>query len=160
MGKYHLRKKEREITDQIQLHEILRKGKYVTISMCRDNEPYLVTLSYGYDQERNALYFHCSLEGLKIDFIRKNPHVCATVIEDRGYVMNDCRHVYRSVVFWGKMYLVKDLEEKKQGIEVLINHLEENPELVKKKSIPNEQRYLDTGVLRLDIEELTGKQGD
>jgi len=51
MPKYHVRKTEREITNQSELLDILKRGKYTTISMCRDNEPYLVTLSYGYKEK-------------------------------------------------------------------------------------------------------------
>ncbi|MGB8657101.1 MAG: pyridoxamine 5'-phosphate oxidase family protein [Candidatus Zixiibacteriota bacterium] len=159
MAKYHMNKKESEIKDKHLLTEILRQGKYAVISMCRDNEPYIVTLSYGYDKHKNALYFHCAPKGLKIDFIQRNPNVCGTVIEDRGYVMNECKHAYRSVVFWGEMVVVEDLEEKKHGIDVLLNHLEDDPALVKKESLKDERRLLTTGILKLNIEELTGKDG-
>jgi nitroimidazol reductase NimA-like FMN-containing flavoprotein (pyridoxamine 5'-phosphate oxidase superfamily) len=155
-----MRKKEREIIDKNLLSEILRNGKYVVISMCRDNEPYLVTLSYGYDENKNALFFHCSPQGLKLDFIRQNPNVCATVIEDRGYKMGDCSHAYRSVVFWGKMYQLHDLAEKKHAIDVLLDHLEDNPDIIREKSLKSDEDYKDVGILRLDISEMTGKKSD
>ncbi len=153
-----MRKKEREITDRGQLLEVLRNGKYVIISMCRDNEPYLVTLSYGYDEKQNALFFHCSLQGLKLDFIHQNPSVCATVIEDNGYRMGDCSHAYRSVVFWGKMYQLHDLSEKKHAINVLLEHLEDEPDIIREKSLKSDEDYKDVGILRLDITEVTGKK--
>jgi hypothetical protein len=61
-------------------------------------------------------------------------------------------------VFWGEMFFIEDLEEKKHGIDVLINHLEKNPSKVKEKSIKSEQRYRHVGILRLDIKELIGKK--
>jgi nitroimidazol reductase NimA-like FMN-containing flavoprotein (pyridoxamine 5'-phosphate oxidase superfamily) len=158
MAKYHMRKNEREITDQKELMEILKQGKLATISMCRENEPYIVVLNYGYDEDKNSLYFHCAKSGLKINFIKENPKVCGTIIEDFGYIMDECEQKYRSVVFWGEMFFIEELEEKKQGIDVLINHLEKNPEKVKEKSIKSEQTYDDVAILRLDIKELTGKK--
>lgn len=158
MAKYHMQKKDREITDQNELLEILKQGKYATISMCQKNEPYIVVLNYGYDQKKNALYFHCAQKGLKIDFINENPQVCGTIVEDLGYVTDECEQKYRSVVFWGEMFFIEDLDEKKHAIDVLINHLEKNPDKVKEKSIKSEQPYLDVGILRLDIKELTGKK--
>jgi len=158
MPKYHMQKKDREITDQNELMEILKQGKYATISMFRGNEPYIVTLNYGYDENKNALYFHCAKKGLKIDFIKENPDVCGTIIQDLGYMTDECEQKYRSVVFWGGMFFIEDLEEKKHGIDVLINHLEKNPEKVKEKSIKSEQSYKDVGILRLDIKELSGKK--
>jgi nitroimidazol reductase NimA-like FMN-containing flavoprotein (pyridoxamine 5'-phosphate oxidase superfamily) len=158
MPKYHMQRKDREITDSNELMEILKRGKYATISMCRENEPYLVALNYGYDENKNALYFHCAKSGLKIDFINENPQVCGTIIEDLGYIADECEQKYRSVVFWGEMFFIEDLEEKKHGIDVLINHLEKNPSKVKEKSIKSEQRYRHVGILRLDIKELIGKK--
>ena len=73
MQKYHLHNRpNREITSQIEITEILKKGKYAVISMCAENEPYIVTLSYGFDKLKNILYFHCSKQGLKLDFIKSN----------------------------------------------------------------------------------------
>lgn len=159
MAKYHMNKKEREIRDQGELIKILNRGKFATVSMCRDNEPYVVTMNYGYDQKKNALYFHSAQKGLKIDFIRYNPHVCATVVEDRGYLKNECNHAYRSVVFWGKMTTIENLEEKKHGLQVLLHHLEESPDKIKERLLKDDHEYKDLGILRLDIQEMTGKKG-
>jgi nitroimidazol reductase NimA-like FMN-containing flavoprotein (pyridoxamine 5'-phosphate oxidase superfamily) len=160
MLKYHMNRKEKEITDPVVLNEIMKQGKYVTIAMCRENEPYIVALNYGYDENKNSLYFHCSLKGLKLDFINHNPAVCATVIEDRGYKIGDCSQAYRSVVFWGKMHIIDDLDEKKHGISILLNHLEDNPGEIKEKSLKSDDVYKDVGILRLDIAEIIGKQGN
>ncbi|MBN2648352.1 MAG: pyridoxamine 5'-phosphate oxidase family protein [Prolixibacteraceae bacterium] len=99
----------RELTKKSDINRILKKGKFAVISMCRDNEPYIVTLSYGYDSENEALYFHCAIKGFKLDFLNSNKNVCATVVEDKGYVMDECGHEYESVVFWGDMQIVNDL---------------------------------------------------
>ncbi|MHA1671387.1 MAG: pyridoxamine 5'-phosphate oxidase family protein [Promethearchaeota archaeon] len=157
MTRYHLRRKEKEITDKNLLDTIIIEGKYVTISMCRESEPYVVSLSYGYDREKNCLYFHCANEGLKIEFIKTNPLVCATIIKDRGYKMNECGHAYQSIVLRGNLIIIENIEEKKHGFDVLINHLEENLEKMKTKHLNNEKSYVNTCMLRLDIEEISGK---
>jgi nitroimidazol reductase NimA-like FMN-containing flavoprotein (pyridoxamine 5'-phosphate oxidase superfamily) len=155
-----MNKTEREITERGSLIDILKRGKYTIVAMCREGEPYVVTLSHGYDETRHALYFHCALKGLKIDFVRHSRDVCATVIEDRGYKVGHCQQAYRSVVFWGKMHVVEDMEEKKHGIDVLLNHLEDEPDEVKERSLKSDEAYKEVGMLRLDITEMTGKQGE
>jgi len=160
MLKYHMNRKEKEITDPVVLNEIVKQGKYVTIAMCRAKEPYIVALNYGYDENKNSLYFHCSLKGLKLDFIKHNPAVCATVIEDRGYKIGDCSQAYRSVVFWGKMHIIEDSEEKKHGINILLNHLEDNPDEIRERSLKSDDVYKEVGILRLNITEISGKQGN
>ena len=97
MPRFHLQKKEREIKDIQGILSLIKKGKYTSIAMCRNNEPYIVTLSYGYDEVKNALYFHSRLKGLKYEIIKENPQVCATIIEDKGYIMNECAHAFCSV---------------------------------------------------------------
>jgi len=161
MKKYHMNRSDREIEDKLELKRIVRNGKFVVISMCSDNSPYVVTMNYGYDDRKNALYFHAAFKGLKMDIIKQNSNVCATVIEDLGYKPGECDHGYRSVVFWGKMSVIDDLEEKKYGLNILLNHLEEQPDEVKKKLLKEDSRYekMQMAILRLDMEEMTGKEG-
>jgi nitroimidazol reductase NimA-like FMN-containing flavoprotein (pyridoxamine 5'-phosphate oxidase superfamily) len=160
MQKYHLHNRpNREITKESEITEILRNGKYTVISMCRDNEPYIVTLSYGYDSENNSLYFHCSPKGLKLDFININPQVCATVIEDGGYAVDECGHNYRTTVFWGKIVKVTNLDVKKHGMKILLNHLENKIEIIKEKLLKSDDFYSKMEILRLDIIHIHGKAG-
>jgi len=159
LTKYHMRLTEREITDGAQILEVLREGRYAVISMCRDNEPYVVTMNYGYDRDRNALYFHCAREGLKIDFITENPTVCGTVIEDRGYLQGECAHAYRTVVFWGKMHVVEELDEKKHGLLTMLDHLEDDPDQVRRTTLKDDKAYERVCILRLDIRDISAKQG-
>lgn len=159
MEKYHMRRKDRQITDENELNEILTQGKYTIISMCRDNEPYIVTLSYGYDKGKNVLYFHTGLKGLKIEFINSNSNVCATIIDDGGYTMGECAHKYRSIVINGKISIVENLEEKKYGMEVILEHLEDNPSVIKERALKNEKIYNSIAILRLDIKDIIGKKG-
>ncbi len=159
MTDYHMNKKECEIKDKDVIYTIIEKGLYAVISMCRNNSPYIVTLNYGYDKEKNALYFHSALEGLKLEYINENPRVSGTVIEDRGYMMGKCDHSYRSAVFYGKMYNIEDLEEKIHGMEIMLHHLEDDPDDVRARILKNKDRYNKVSILRLDIEEISGKEG-
>ena len=159
MPRFHLQKKEREIKDFNEILSIIKKGKYTTIAMCRNNEPYIVTLSYGYDEINNAFYYHSRMKGLKSEFIKDNPNVCATIIEDRGYIMNDCAHEFRSVIVWGRMCFVETLDEKKHGMDILLKHLEENPEKIKQESLSDDRIYKHLVILRLDVNEINGKWG-
>ena len=158
---YHPRRKDREITDAAKLLDILKTGKYLVVAMCLNNEPYIVTLSYGYDEDKNALYLHCAGEGQKLDFLRSNPYVCATIIIDKGYVSGECSHNYISTVLRGEMVIVKEQIERMHGFEILIKHLEENPEIWQEKLIANNytSRVEKTTILRLDIANITGKEG-
>ncbi len=160
MKKYHLHNRpNRELKDKKEILEILENGKFVVISMCRNNEPYIVTLSYGYDFKKNSLYFHCAPKGLKLDFLSQNRKVCATVIEDKGYIDDECAHEYKSLVFWGDMEKVQDLDEKKYGMSVLLHHLENKESVIKGKVLKSDDYYSKMEILRLDIKQIHGKAG-
>lgn len=158
MPRYHMHKAEREIIDEERMMDIIRKGRFTTISMCRGSEPYLVTLSYGLDEGDSVLYFHTAVKGLKLDFLEPNTRVCATVIEDLGYSHGNCSHKYRSVVIWGRMRKVNDPDEKVKGMRILLNHLEKDPETLESRFLSSMGDYDKIAVLALHIEEVTGKE--
>jgi nitroimidazol reductase NimA-like FMN-containing flavoprotein (pyridoxamine 5'-phosphate oxidase superfamily) len=137
----------------------LKNGKYATLSLCRDNEPYIVTLSCGYDEQSNSLYFHCAKEGLKLDFIKANARVCATIIEDGGYIPNECGHWYKTVVFWGNIQIISDVYEKREGMKILLNQLETDAAVKSKKLDAPSSLYDTMEVLKLEITEIHGKSG-
>lgn len=145
---------QRRMSVQDQL-DVLKRGKLVTIALCRGGEPYLVTLNYTYLQGENCLYCHCATEGKKLDFIRANSLAWGQVLEDNGYLTGKCSHAYRTVMLDCKVELVQDQPSKRRALELMIDHLEENPEPVKKGLPPD---LAGVAILRLAIRAMDGKQ--
>ncbi|HOW44229.1 MAG TPA: pyridoxamine 5'-phosphate oxidase family protein [Candidatus Aminicenantes bacterium] len=160
MERYHpLRRKEKEIKDPAEMKAILAGALCVTVAMCRGDEPYLVTLSPGYDRERNALYFHCAREGKKIDFLKANPRVWGQAILDRGYSHGHCDHLFDSVQFAGRVCFVDDPAEKRHALGVMIRQLERNPEAVAAAQV-TDASMARVCIGRIDIEFMSGKKSD
>jgi nitroimidazol reductase NimA-like FMN-containing flavoprotein (pyridoxamine 5'-phosphate oxidase superfamily) len=160
MERYHIRRSDRELTDATDIESVLRRGRFAAVAMCHEGEPYVVTLSYGYDPPARALYFHVAPEGRKLDAIAEDPRVCATVVIDGGYERGACKHHYESVVITGTMRLVDDAEERRHGMRVLLGHLEDDPERMwKRHQLEGDEIFGRMSVARLDIGELTGKAG-
>jgi len=160
MSRYHIRRTDRELTDPAAIASVLERGRFASIAMVHDGEPYVVTLSYGWDRERNALYFHVAPEGRKLDAIAADPRVCATIIIDGGYRQTKCEHCYESVVFTGRMSLVDDRDESRHGMRILLGHLEDDPEPVwERNKLDGDKVFARMRVARLDIDEITGKAG-
>jgi hypothetical protein len=152
---FHVRRKDREITDSVALKDVLRSTKYVTVALCMGEDPYLVALSHGYDEQRNCLYFHCADEGKKLVYMKANNHVWGQAMEDYG-VTDECDYAYKSVHFKGTMSLISDLREKQHAMEVLVRQLSENPE--KKLAKIKPEKLAKTTMGRIDISYMTGKQ--
>ena len=67
--------------------EVLDKAPYVTVSMTRpDGSPYGLPLSLARTDER-TFYFHCALEGDKLDSIRHCPTVFLSAIGVQRYAL-------------------------------------------------------------------------
>jgi nitroimidazol reductase NimA-like FMN-containing flavoprotein (pyridoxamine 5'-phosphate oxidase superfamily) len=154
---YHMVKKKLEIIDSKVIDGILSRGKFLTLSLCRDNEPYIVTLSYGFDENRNVIFFHCAKRGLKLDFIRVNPEVCGTVVEDLGYQEGKCSHAFRSVVFRGRVHQIDDLEEMEYAYRVMTDQLEPDPQAVRVRILKNEVDYKKALLYKIALTEKVGK---
>jgi uncharacterized protein len=160
MTTYDVRRNDRELTDPTAIASVLRRGRFATVAMCQEGEPYLVTLSYGHDTDANALFFHMAKGGRKLDAIAADPRVCATVVIDGGYEQGGCKHHYESVVLRGTMRLVDDPAERRRGMRVLLAHLEDDPEEVwEHNRLEGDTVYERVSVARLDIDEITGKAG-
>ena len=127
--------------------------------MCLDNEPYLATLSHGYDEERNCIYFHCATDGKKISILQANNRVWGQALVDRGYVQGACDHLYATTQFSGKVTFVEDIAEKEHALKLMIESLDDNPEeIIEKQLLPQSVQTVRIG--RIDVDSMSGKKAD
>ncbi|MBN1486151.1 MAG: pyridoxamine 5'-phosphate oxidase family protein, partial [Anaerolineae bacterium] len=128
MSPYHLRRSEKEIKDEYKLLRIIQGQQFMTLAMAYNDEPYLVTLNYGFDAEEQCFYFHCAHEGKKRDYLARNPIVWGQILEDHGYVATECEHAFRSVHFRGQVTFLEAEDDKRIALELMIDQLEPDPE--------------------------------
>jgi len=153
--KFHVRRRDREITDPQVLCSVLKVAKYVTLALCMDNEPYLVSLSHGYEEANSCLYFHCAAEGKKLVFLKANGKVWGQAMLDYG-VTDECDYAYTSVHFTGEFSFITDLTEKQHAMEVLVRQSSAKPEEKLAKIKP--EKLADTTMGKISIHYMTGKQ--
>lgn len=121
--KYHImRKASREMNSDWAL-EIMRKAPYITVSFTRkDGSAYGVPLSLA-SEEDNIWYFHCALEGDKLDAIAAHPEICLSAVtkcqptvgpKDGSFTLQ-----YRSAIAFGKAELVTDTNEKIYALKLI-----------------------------------------
>ncbi|MHA2061056.1 MAG: pyridoxamine 5'-phosphate oxidase family protein [Candidatus Sifarchaeia archaeon] len=154
-----IRRKEKEITDRNELIKILEMVQYITIAMCKDNEPYLATLSHGYDRTRHCIYFHCATKGKKIGILSSNNLVWGQALIDKGYIQGACDHLYTTMQFKGTVAFVEDKEEKIYALKTMIRAIDDNPEKVMAEQI-TDKSVARVGIGRIDIEYMSGKKAE
>jgi uncharacterized protein len=152
---FHVRRKDREITNLVEMQQVLKTTKYITIALCMDNEPYLISLSHGYDEDKNCLYFHCAPEGKKLVYAKANNKVWGQTVLDFG-VTEECDYAYTSVQFSGAFGLIEDLTEKQQAMKVLVHQVSLNPEEKLAKIRP--EKLASTTMGKIKIEYMSGKK--
>ncbi|HEY5540672.1 MAG TPA: pyridoxamine 5'-phosphate oxidase family protein [Coriobacteriia bacterium] len=159
---HELRRHDLQITDPAEIDRILRSAEYATIALADGEQPYLVTLSCGYDALRHRLCFHVAPQGRKLDLIAENPLACATVIGDLGYKDGECAHPYESVVMFGRMRVLEDPDDVRAGMRAIIAQLES----IEAAAVVWERNRLHTPealerfrMLVFEIEDLTAKTG-
>jgi hypothetical protein len=154
-----IRRREKEIKDRGEMIAVLEEAKFVTIAMCKDNEPYLVTLSHGYDRENNCIYFHCAKEGKKIDILKGHNRVWGQALIDKGYVQQACDHMYATTQFKGRVVFIENPEEKTYALEVMIKALDDDPEKVIGAQL-SEESISKVQIGRIDVEYMSGKKSE
>jgi hypothetical protein len=153
---FHLRRKDKEVTDERFLKKILKTAKYVTIALSMNDEPYLVSISHGYDENKNCLFFHCAREGKKLQYLRSNNTVWGQALLDYGYSEGECTYLYASVHFSGKVTMLENLEEKREALACMIRQIDKNPEILITDLRP--ERLRNTVVGRIDVAYMSGKK--
>lgn len=153
-----MRRKERETSDIQVIEEIIRKSDVCRLALANSDIPYIVTMNFGYtDGPERRLYFHCAKEGKKLDMIRKNNYVCFEMDTDhqlyKGIKGCEWNMKYSSVVGFGKISVLKDRDAKIEGLNCIMAHYSD------RKGFSYDEKILEmTIILRLDIQEMTGKR--
>jgi nitroimidazol reductase NimA-like FMN-containing flavoprotein (pyridoxamine 5'-phosphate oxidase superfamily) len=114
---HELRRKERALTES-EATVILERGEYGILSTCDpDGWPYGIPLSYCL--ENNAIYFHCAVEGHKLNNIAADSRVSFCVVGKTEVLPDQFATRYESVVISGKVKEALD-GEKQQALEGLL----------------------------------------
>jgi nitroimidazol reductase NimA-like FMN-containing flavoprotein (pyridoxamine 5'-phosphate oxidase superfamily) len=149
-----MRRVEKEIKDRHTIEAILEQATVCRLGLCSHGLPYVVPLSFGYEDDR--LYFHSAREGRKIEIIAENPSVCFEVDVDQEVVAGDtpCDWTtkYRSVIGWGRARLLEGAEEKKKALDVILGHYAHGPFEYAEAAVDK------VAVIEVQVESLTGKQ--
>jgi len=149
-----MRKKEKEITDPAEIEQIIKQAKVCRLGLVDGSEPYVVPVCFGY--ENNAFYFHCAPEGRKLELIKNNNRVCLEIdtdVEITG-AEKPCGWSarYRSVIGVGRAHILEDEADKIRGLTVLMRQFEGKGSAVEFEKADR------TAVVRIDIENITGKK--
>jgi nitroimidazol reductase NimA-like FMN-containing flavoprotein (pyridoxamine 5'-phosphate oxidase superfamily) len=144
----------RKITSDVDtIESIIRSASVCRIALSDDGQPYVLPVCFGYAD--NTLYFHSAPRGRKLDILRKNNAVCCAFDVDQEIVQAEdaCAWSvrYRSVVAFGRAFVVEDLEEQRQALDVILAHYGGQPCPYPEPTLRR------TAVVKVEIQSMTAK---
>ncbi|WP_108649110.1 pyridoxamine 5'-phosphate oxidase family protein [Dongshaea marina] len=150
-----MRRADREMEDPSEIEAVLHQNRVVVLGVVDGDEPYLVTVNYGYAD--NKLYLHGAKEGRKASSFATNPRLCFTVTDQHQLIdhkSSACHLSYgfRSVVGYGRVRELESDQEKTLAFEALLGQVV-RPEHKVSKTLLRQ-----TACWVIDIESMTGKQ--
>ena len=132
---------------------LLRRGEYGVLStVSGDGQPYGVPVSYSYTED--GIYFHCAVEGHKLENVTANSKVAFCVVGKTEVLPAQFGTRYESVIVFGTVSEAAG-EEKQRGLVALL-------EKYSPGFMAEGLRYIDakadgTRVFKITIAQMTGK---
>ncbi len=159
-------KKILEIKDKKIINNLLDELDFGTLALCKDNIPYSVPLNFVHIDD--AIYFHGSKKGKKVDFFTCNPRASFCVAKEYSFIPSyfstddkkacPATAFFKSVICDGKMKIVENFDEKSKALQKLMEKMQ-----IEGKYTPLNQKEIyekmikTTLVYKLDIENITCK---
>ena len=136
--------------------EILKTAPRGVLSVIGDDGyPYGTPINHLYCEEDGKIYFHCAMEGHKLDAVRANDKVCFTVLSEPVKHPGEWWNCFTSVVCFGRIAEVKDEQRKNTLLRTLGTKLFPAGYDIEADMAKNASRAL---ILELTIDHMSGKK--
>jgi len=119
-----MRRTDREIQSREAIDQIIRAAGVFHLGLCQGDSPYVVPLSFGYDG--TSIYFHTADQGMKIEYMTANPHVCFEMEQDVHVIREEqaCKwgQAFYSVIGFGTVHEITDPAGRMAAMEQVMLH--------------------------------------
>ncbi len=150
-----MRNQNQEIVDRDGIDSIIRDSIVCRLGVVDGDTPYIVPMCFGYDG--TSLYFHSANAGKKLELLRRNGNVCVEF--ETGVELEESTKAcsfamkYESVIVFGRALFLKDLEEKKDALNIIVAQYSDKTFKLPPKAVEH------IAVLKVEIESITGRHG-
>lgn len=151
-----MRRKDRERGQEF-AYDVIDHCQYGVMALAGET-PYCVPLSFV--RVGDTLYFHCALQGRKLELLRADNRVCVSFVTDTQplYIADELNYTtfFRSAIVTGRAFEVTEVQEKTEALRALC-----------RKLLPDDMAGFDTaaarslgvtGVWGIHIDQAIGKE--
>ncbi|MBQ2297216.1 MAG: pyridoxamine 5'-phosphate oxidase family protein [Ruminiclostridium sp.] len=134
--------------------ELFEKGHHGILALNGDEGyPYAVPVNYVYLNEK--IYIHSAKVGYKMDALQKDSKCCFSAILSSEILPKQVTAAFESIIATGKVNLVEDEAERRTAMETFVHRF--CVDAIDEGMAFLEKALAKTAVLRIDVEQLTGK---
>jgi len=149
-------RRQDRLLDEGRATQLLRTAEWGVLSICdEDGAPYGLPINYVWDGKR-SLYLHCAPEGRKLRCLDHDPRVSFSIVGKVNLLPAKFTTEYESVVLTGHASRHLDDEEKRHGLELLLDKLSPSDKALGMKYAMASFHRVE--IVRLDIDTWSGKR--
>ena len=144
------------------IREFLHRGQIAHIASLWDDQPFITPSTYWYDENNHRLIFHSNITGRIRTNIEHQPRVCAEVSELGGFLPSNVALEfslqYRSVVVFGRAFILDDEQEKREVLHRLIGKYFNKLQVGRDYRPATDKELKRTSVYEIRIDSWSGKE--
>ncbi len=144
------------------IKNFLHRGKIARIASRFNVQPFINASTFFYDEAKHRIVFHSNIAGRVRANIEQHPEVCVEVSEFGKLLPSNIALEfslqYRSVIAFGKAYLIEDEIEKKQALHQLIQKYFGEMQIEKDYRPATDKELKRTSAYEIKIESWSGKE--
>lgn len=154
-----MRRNDRAVVEQERILAMVKKCSVCSLAFAGGAFPYVIPLNFGEKAAdgKTVLYFHGAGEGIKFERLREDNRVAFSMYATEELVLKEpaCAStmLYESVCGTGRAFVVEGTEEKTEALTAIMRHYDKN----KTEFEFSIKAVEKTTVIRLEVEEMTGK---
>lgn len=144
------------------IKSLLQRGQIARIASRFDLQPFINTSTFYYAESEKRIIFHSNIAGRVRANIEQYPEVCVEVSEFGKLLPSNIALEfslqYRSVLVFGKAYLIEDEKEKRKVLHTLIAKYFGDMQIDKDYRSATDKELKRTSVYEIKIESWSGKE--
>ena len=157
-----LRLKEDEVSDEKWIAALVSRSTFATLGTVFNDQPYVTPITFVYDPERHALFFHGAKAGRLRANIHFNNRVSVSLVES-GDIFSHVEAIefnieYNSVTVFGKVFLLEDQDKVRVVLQSLLNKYAPHMTAGKDYQKIQDKEIIQTAVYQVKIDEWSGKR--
>ena len=115
-----MRRSDKEVTDPRQITGIMSRCEIVRLALHTDTVPYILPFNFGMEPDGMTLYIHGAMEGMKYQWISRDPRASFEMDRTLGLQLDadahECSMIYESVIGWGILEELTEPGEKRHAL--------------------------------------------